>query len=133
MESITLPGPFPSGAPAIFIDQAAPLGQPAAIIGCAGDDDFGRVNLNRRLRRDGVDVSGVRIDREVVTGSAFVRYQQRTDLAPSFSTSGTALRGALRSTVQRTPFSIAPTICTRWEQPFSLPRSSRSFLRPPKP
>ena len=31
------------------------------MIGCVGDDDFGRVNLNR-LRRDGVDVSGVRVD-----------------------------------------------------------------------
>jgi tagatose kinase len=75
LEPITLLGPFPSGAPAIFIDQAARFGQPAAIIGCVGDDDFGRVNLNR-LRRDGVDVRGVRIDREVATGSAFVRYRQ---------------------------------------------------------
>jgi sugar/nucleoside kinase (ribokinase family) len=58
LEPITLLGPFPSGAPAIFIDQAARFGQPAAIIGCVGADDFGRVNLNR-LRRDGVDVRGV--------------------------------------------------------------------------
>ena len=57
LEPVTLIGPFPSGAPAIFIDQAARFGQPAAMIGCVGDDDFGRVNLNR-LRRDGVDVSG---------------------------------------------------------------------------
>ena len=54
LEPITLLGPFPSGAPAIFIDQAARFGQPAAIISCVGDDDFGRVNLNR-LRRDGVE------------------------------------------------------------------------------
>ena len=74
LEPVTLIGPFPSGAPAIFIDQAARFGQPAAIIGCVGDDDFGRVNLNR-LRRDGVDVSGIRIDPEAVTGSAFVRYR----------------------------------------------------------
>ena len=74
LEPIKLVGPFPSGAPAIFIDQAARFGQPAAIIGCVGDDDFGRVNLNR-LRRDGVDVSGMRIDPEAVTGSAFVRYR----------------------------------------------------------
>jgi tagatose kinase len=71
---IGLIGPFPSGAPAIFIDQAAKFGQPAAIIGCVGNDDFGRVNLNR-LRRDGVDVEGVRIDPELATGSAFVRYR----------------------------------------------------------
>jgi tagatose kinase len=74
LEPVKLIGPFPSGAPAIFIDQAARFGQPAAMIGCVGDDDFGRVNLNR-LRRDGVDVSGIRIDPEAATGSAFVRYR----------------------------------------------------------
>ena len=74
LEPIALRGPFPSGAPAIFIDQAARFGQPAAMIGCVGDDDFGRVNLER-LRRDGVDVSGIRIDPEAATGSAFVRYR----------------------------------------------------------
>ena len=74
LEPVSLIGPFPSGAPAIFIDQAARFGQPAAMIGCVGDDDFGRVNLNR-LRRDGVDVSAIRIDPEAVTGSAFVRYR----------------------------------------------------------
>jgi sugar/nucleoside kinase (ribokinase family) len=74
LEPVNLVGPFPSGAPAIFIDQAARFGQPAAIIGCVGNDDFGQVNLDR-LRRDGVDVSGVRIDSEMATGSAFVRYR----------------------------------------------------------
>jgi tagatose kinase len=74
LEPVSLIGPFPSGAPAIFIDQAAKFGQPAAIIGCVGADDFGRVNLDR-LRRDGVDVEGVRIDPELATGSAFVRYR----------------------------------------------------------
>jgi sugar/nucleoside kinase (ribokinase family) len=74
LEPVNLVGPFPSGAPAIFIDQAAKFGQPAAIIGCVGNDDFGRLNLDR-LRRDGVDVEGVRIDPETATGSAFVRYR----------------------------------------------------------
>jgi tagatose kinase len=74
LKPVRLIGPFPSGAPAIFIDQAAKFGQPAAIIGCVGADDFGRVNLDR-LRRDGVDVEGVRIDPEMATGSAFVRYR----------------------------------------------------------
>ncbi|HVY51052.1 MAG TPA: sugar kinase [Devosia sp.] len=73
-EPLDLVGPFPSGAPAIFIDQAARLGHPAAIIGCVGNDDFGRLNLDR-LRRDGVDVGAVRIDPDAVTGSAFVRYR----------------------------------------------------------
>ena len=35
-----LVGPFPSGAPAIFIDQVGRLGTPAAIISRVGDDDF---------------------------------------------------------------------------------------------
>jgi hypothetical protein len=81
LEPVKLVGPFPSGAPAIFIDQAARFGQPAAMIGCVGDDDFGRVNLNR-LRGDGVDVSGIRVDPDAVTGSAFVRY--RTDGTRAF-------------------------------------------------
>lgn len=71
---IPLVGPFPSGAPAIFIDQAARFGQPCGMIGCVGADDFGRVNLDR-LRQDGVDISGIAIDPEYATGSAFVRYR----------------------------------------------------------
>lgn len=69
-----LVGPYPSGAPAIFIDQCGRLGGDAAMIGAVGDDDFGRVNLDR-LRADGVDVSAVGVDREFPTGSAFVRYR----------------------------------------------------------
>jgi sugar/nucleoside kinase (ribokinase family) len=71
----SLVGPFPSGAPAIFIDQAAKFGQPAGMIGCVGNDDFGRVNIER-LERDGVDVSAIAVDPEVATGSAFVRYRE---------------------------------------------------------
>ena len=69
-----LVGPFPSGAPAIFIDQVARLGTPSAIISRVGDDDFGRVNLER-LSADGVDVSGIEIAKGEATGSAFVRYR----------------------------------------------------------
>src|SRR5271156_6689819 len=70
---ISLVGPYPSGAPAIFIDQVAKLGYPCGIIGCVGRDDFGWINIDR-LRRDGVDVSAIAVDPEGVTGSAFVRY-----------------------------------------------------------
>ncbi|HIE09264.1 MAG TPA: sugar kinase [Armatimonadetes bacterium] len=66
-------GPFPSGAPAIFIDQVARLGARAAIVGAVGEDDFGRVLLDR-LRADGVDTSGVRVLRGYTTGVAFVTY-----------------------------------------------------------
>ncbi len=71
---IPLVGPFPSGAPAIFIDQVAKLGQPCGLIGCVGADDFGRVNLDR-LARDGVDVSAIAVHPDLPTGSAFVRYR----------------------------------------------------------
>jgi len=74
LSPLRLLGPFPSGAPAIFIDQVAKLGHPCGIISAVGDDDFGRVNLER-LRRDGVDVRAVATDTERPTGSAFVRYR----------------------------------------------------------
>jgi len=72
---VPLIGPFPSGAPAIFIDQVGKLGQACAIISCVGDDDFGHVNLDR-LKADGVDVSGIKVDPQGTTGSAFVRYRE---------------------------------------------------------
>ena len=78
---IPLVGPFPSGAPAIFIDQVAKLGQPCGMIACVGADDFGRVNLDR-LARDGVDTSAIAVHPELPTGSAFVRY--RTDGSRDF-------------------------------------------------
>jgi D-tagatose-1,6-bisphosphate aldolase subunit GatZ/KbaZ len=77
-EPVHLVGPFPSGAPAIFIDQVAKLGQPCGIISCVGDDDFGWLNLER-LEHDGVDVRGVEVLSEHVTGSAFVRYRESGD------------------------------------------------------
>ncbi|MBT3360099.1 MAG: sugar kinase [Rhodospirillales bacterium] len=73
LEPIALTGPYPSGAPAIYIDQVAKLGHPGAIISAVGNDDFGRVNLER-LEQDGVDISAVSIDPDRPTGSAFVRY-----------------------------------------------------------
>lgn len=75
LKPIALTGPYPSGAPAIFVDQAARLGQPTAIISAVGNDDFGRVNLER-LDADGVDISAIFIDHDRPTGSAFVRYRQ---------------------------------------------------------
>lgn len=73
-EAQPLVGPFPSGAPAIFIDQVGRLGTPAAIVSRVGDDDFGRLNVDR-LAADGVDVSGVDVATGEATGSAFVRYR----------------------------------------------------------
>ncbi|KGQ71574.1 sugar kinase [Chelonobacter oris] len=68
-------GPFPSGAPAIFIDQVGKLGTPCAMISRVGDDDFGRLNLNR-LAADHVDISGIVMAKGETTGSAFIRYRE---------------------------------------------------------
>ncbi|NNH32066.1 sugar kinase [Rhizobium sp. SEMIA 4085] len=73
-EPITRSGPYPRGAPAIFIDQGARIGGSAGIIACVGDDDFGRVNV-ARLHADGADVSAISTSPEFPTGSAFVRYR----------------------------------------------------------
>lgn len=77
-EAIDLIGPFPSGAPAIFIDQLARQRHPCAMVSCVGDDDFGWLNIER-LRGDGVDVSAIRVHEDAVTGSAFVRYRDNGD------------------------------------------------------
>lgn len=73
-EALSLEGPFPSGAPAIFIDQVARMGSAAGIISAVGQDDFGRLNIDR-LKRDGADVSAIQMLFDYPTGSAFVRYR----------------------------------------------------------
>jgi sugar/nucleoside kinase (ribokinase family) len=69
----TYVGPYPSGAPAIFIDAAANLGLRTGFIGVVGDDEFGELLLNR-LRRSKVDTQHVRIAKGYTTGIAFVMY-----------------------------------------------------------
>jgi sugar/nucleoside kinase (ribokinase family) len=66
-------GPFPSGAPGIFIDQAGRLGARALFAGAVGNDAFGKVILDR-LGRDGVSTALVPRIQGVPTGSAFVSY-----------------------------------------------------------
>jgi fructokinase len=67
-------GPFPSGAPAIFADQAARQGASVAIAGCVGQDAFGETIL-RRLADDGVSISYVTRSADRPTGTAFVAYR----------------------------------------------------------
>jgi len=69
-------GPFPSGAPAIFADQAARQGARVAIAGCVGHDAFGEAVL-QRLADDGVSIRSVARCADRPTGTAFVAY--RTD------------------------------------------------------
>lgn len=66
-------GPYPSGAPAICIDQAGRMGVKSAIIAKVGKDDFGKLNLER-LCSDGVDVSYVVQTEDNSTGVAFNTY-----------------------------------------------------------
>ncbi|MFW9942299.1 MAG: PfkB family carbohydrate kinase, partial [Candidatus Thorarchaeota archaeon] len=60
----TYKGPFPSGAPAIFISSAARMGKAfnfsSGFIGIVGNDEFGS-SIIEKLQKDGVDVSQIRI------------------------------------------------------------------------
>jgi len=70
-------GPFPSGAPAIFIDSAARMAKPfnltTGYIGVVGDDEFGRCIIEK-LQKDGVDISQIRVAKGKTTGIAFNQY-----------------------------------------------------------
>ncbi len=66
-------GPFPSGASVITADAAAKLGLKSAMVGIIGDDEFGDV-IYDRLTKDGIDISGIKIDSKATTGTAFVSY-----------------------------------------------------------
>ena len=66
-------GPFPSGAPAIFIDTVARLGHTAGIIGGVGRDEFGENCLNR-LKGDGVRCDFINVVPHKFTAVAFVSY-----------------------------------------------------------
>lgn len=66
-------GPFPSGAPGIFIDQAARQGARALVAGAVGADAFGEV-LRRRLAGAGVSEALIRTVPGLPTGTAHVSY-----------------------------------------------------------
>jgi len=70
-------GPFPSGAPAIFIDSAARMSKTfnftTGFIGVVGNDEFGQ-SIIKKLKSDGVDISNIRVDRSKTTGIAFNQY-----------------------------------------------------------
>lgn len=66
-------GPYPSGAPAICIDQASRLGAFTQIYGGVGKDNFGSALLER-LQTNGVDTTGISQIANRSTGVAFVSY-----------------------------------------------------------
>jgi len=67
-------GPFPSGAPAIFIDAIAKLGSSAGFVGAVGNDDFGKCILDR-FKKDGVESTYVKAIDGYSTAVAFVMYR----------------------------------------------------------
>ncbi len=71
-------GPFPSGAPGIFISTAARLGCSCGIIAGVGNDDFGK-NIMDRLSGDGVDCRWIMKSDKGSTGVAFVTYYANGD------------------------------------------------------
>ena len=71
-------GPFPSGAPAIFINQAAKCGSKSMIISAVGDDGFGRINVER-LNESRVDTRRIKVLEGETTGVAFVTYKENGD------------------------------------------------------
>ena len=66
-------GPFPSGAPAIFIDTMAKLNAKCGFIGTVGNDDFADCIIER-LKNDTVDTSRIFKLGNTTTGTAFTVY-----------------------------------------------------------
>ncbi len=98
-------GPYPSGAPAIAIDQAARVGASTRIHGAVGDDAFGR-SLLERLATDGVDVSAVQRLAGRTTGTAFVSYFRDGGRTFVFHINGTAAECVAAPTDSSTPFTL---------------------------
>lgn len=82
-------GPYPSGAPGIFIDQVARIAGKAMFAGAVGDDAFGRVIL-ARLRSSGVSDALIRVVPGVPTGTAHVAYNSDGTREFVFNISGSA-------------------------------------------
>lgn len=82
-------GPYPSGSPAIFLDQAARMGGATQMIGGVGADGFGRCVL-ARLKQDGVGTDGIAVSDDHSTGTAFVSYCDSGDRDFIFHIANTA-------------------------------------------
>jgi tagatose kinase len=71
----TFLGPYASGASGIFIDAIAKLGLQTRFIGSVGNDDFGQL-ITKKLKKDNVDISHIKIMDDYTTGVAFITYFQ---------------------------------------------------------
>ena len=99
-------GPFPSGAPAIFIDQAAKMGGETGMISVIGNDDFGQIN-KLRLEKDGVDTSQILISKDKTTAIAFVVYKDSGDRDFIFTIKDSALIELDYSKINKDYFKIS--------------------------
>jgi sugar/nucleoside kinase (ribokinase family) len=81
-------GPYPSGAPGIFVDTVARLGHSGGIVSGIGDDAFGEA-IMERLARDGVRTDQVEIVADHATGVAFIAYGNDADRSYLFHWDGT--------------------------------------------
>ncbi|TFF87283.1 MAG: sugar kinase, partial [Promethearchaeota archaeon] len=70
-------GPYPSGAPIIFMDSAARMsrffGFSTGFIGVLGYDEFGE-SVIKKMKKDKIDISQIRFDKSKTTGIAFNQY-----------------------------------------------------------
>ena len=73
----------PGGAPANVLAAVRKLGGRSAFIGKVGDDAHGRF-LTENMRSAGVDLAGLRVDREIPTTLAFVAIDEKGDRSFSF-------------------------------------------------
>ena len=81
-------GPFPSGAPTIFISTCSQLGHKTKIWGGVGKDKFGDAII-KRLERDGIDTTYVKRS-DKTTAVAFVAYDDKGEREFIFHINNTA-------------------------------------------
>ena len=101
----TFSGPFPSGAPAIFINQASKVGAKTKIYGSIGNDSFGESLINR-LKNDGVDTTDIQKLEGMSTGTAHVSYFSDKSRVFIFHIEGSAAEQVTLSNLPKEPFML---------------------------
>ena len=99
----TFSGPYPSGAPAIFIDQASKVGAKTKIYGSVGNDMFGESLINR-LKNDGVDTTDIQKLEGMSTGTAHVSYFSDRSRVFIFHIQGSAAEQVNLGNLPKEPF-----------------------------
>ena len=99
----TFSGPYPSGAPAIFINQASKVGAKTKIYGSVGNDMFGESLINR-LKNDGVETTDIHKLEGLSTGTAHVSYFSDKSRVFIFHIQGSAAEQVILSNLPKEPF-----------------------------